>query len=84
MSKRKLFLTIDEQEALLLGIDSDLYVIINKVLGHLADRIDEQVLTYDLNRGPDGLVIAKARSEGARLLISNLAAFIEKAKEKAR
>ena len=73
----RLKLSLDEQEALIGLKQSELYDILKKVCGHLAGRIDEQVLLYDLNRGPEGLVIAKARSEGARVLERELLKVIE-------
>lgn len=68
MRQGSLKLSIEERESLQALTESELYGILQTVLAHLADRIDEQVLIYDLGRGPDGLVIAKARAEGARIL----------------
>lgn len=71
-------LTLDQTEYLDTLVSSDGYPVLLKVLEDLCSVIDKNVLSFDLNRGPDGLVIAKARSEGARSLQRELITWCEK------
>lgn len=77
-------LNAEEREIIESFTDTESYDILLKVLAHLAERIDDTVLTYDLNRGPDGLVIVKARSEGARLLQRELQTYLNEFKKRSR
>lgn len=61
-------LTLEEYELLTSIIDTDAWPVLLKVVGIHVSDIDSRVLSYNLEEGPEGLVIAKARSEGAKLL----------------
>lgn len=77
-------LTIDEDDLLGELLAGDGYKILLRAAEAIKSDIDKEVLTYDLSKGSEGLMIKKAQSEGAdkmlRGLIS-LRANLKKAKE---
>jgi hypothetical protein len=75
-------LSLDEREFIQELLNSDGYPVLNSLIDELCDNIDKKVLSYDLNQGPEGLVIAKARSEGSRILQRELLALGQQLKQK--
>lgn len=75
-------LSLDEHEAIQEFIHSEGYNVLNRLIDELCIKIDDKVLKYDLSSPPDGLVIAKARSEGARVLQRELITLCSKLKQK--
>jgi hypothetical protein len=61
-------LTQEEREELALLADSQLLIALRKLVDRLVKDQEARVLSYALNQGPDGLVIEKARAEGANSL----------------
>lgn len=66
--KLKLKLSHEESDDLREIVDGHGWPTFLKAMEQLAFDIDADVLRYNLTNGPDGLVITKARSEGARAL----------------
>lgn len=63
-------LSLDEKDYILSFLDSPSRDIVYKILAsHLKD-IENNVIRYNLASGPDGLVIEKARAEGAALILT--------------
>lgn len=61
-------LTVEEKENLEVMLDSPGWAAVCKVLEQLTSDFDKRVLSYNLNEGPQGLMIAKAQAEGASTL----------------
>lgn len=61
-------LTVDEKEALQALVDSSSWIALCKLVEQLTKDFDNRVLSYNLEEGPQGLMIAKARAEGATTL----------------
>lgn len=78
---QKLPLNAEHYEDLGFVIQSDGLPIFMSLIEQLAQDLDKRVLEYDLSRGPEGLVIQKARSEGARILLTELTRLIAKLKK---
>jgi hypothetical protein len=68
----ELKLGIDEQELAKDALDSDSWPVILKLIEDMAKRFESKVMSYNLSEGPDGLVIEKARAEGARALFTDV------------
>lgn len=64
-------LSVSEREDLALFVDHPAWAAAMKLLGALKEEEEQKVLTYALDRGADGLVHEKARSEGAQRLAHN-------------
>lgn len=78
-------LNIDDQEALEELLTSHGWEPLLKVIALLAHDQEQNVIRYDLNQGPEGLVIAKARAEGANLMklrIKEIKDEVKKQKQK--
>lgn len=67
-------LTVDEIESLDALFESGGWNSLCKVVEQLTKDFDNRVLSYNLEEGPQGLMIAKARAEGASTLYKR---FIE-------
>lgn len=52
--------------------DRPVWNVLVKVMRDLEQRYIDDVMNYDLNSGPEGLVIRKARAEGIASFITNL------------
>ncbi len=65
-------LSLEQREALEAVTDTDGYTTYLNLIGILVTDIDNRVLSYNLSEGPEGLVIAKAQSEGARTLYKRI------------
>jgi len=61
-------LSHDENEELAIVLRSHGWSPLLKLIDQLCGDQDKRVLTYNLSEGAEGLIIAKARTEGARLL----------------
>lgn len=72
MAPSKLSMSLDDQEAVVSLMSSDGWPALVKLMSHIEDRYIKNVLGYNLNKGPEGLVIEKARHEGIESFISNL------------
>lgn len=73
---------VEEADALFETIHTEGFPVLLDVLSELCSNIDDKVLKYDLNQGPDGLVIQKARSEGSRQLQRELTSWADKFKKR--
>jgi hypothetical protein len=56
-------------------IYSDAWPVVIKVIKSLAENQKEAVLKYSLHDGPEGLIITKARYEGAQALVDKVSRF---------
>lgn len=65
-------LTQDEKEDLFILMSSPGWATLKKVMLAQKERFEKRVLSYSLTDGPEGLVIEKARAEGARSAIDGL------------
>lgn len=63
-------------------IVSEGFPVLLSVIEDLCAKIDQDVLSFNLNRGSQELLIIKARSEGARSLQRELTAWCEGFKQK--
>jgi hypothetical protein len=61
-------LTADEKDALGDMLTSEAWPAILKLIENLVENQGSKCLTYNLDSGPEGLVIEKARFEGAQRL----------------
>jgi len=68
-------LDLDEKELLLAVLDSPNWPVILKQVSVCLKTIEKRVLDYNLDDGPEGLVIAKARAEGAKQIFQDISAF---------
>lgn len=68
----------DEKEELLALMTSSGWDVLKKVLNHQAERFAHRVMAYSLKDGPEGLVIEKARAEGARQAVEGIINFRNK------
>lgn len=66
---KKSFLTIEIAEDIAAFAYSDLKNGVAKLLELLVNQIGQDVLSYDSQRGPEGLLIVKAQHEGAKNLL---------------
>lgn len=65
----------EEKDELLALMTSSGWDVLVKVLENLKSRPAKRVLSYNLSDGPEGLVIEKARSEGARDVVDGVIKF---------
>ena len=61
-------LTIEEKESLIEFLTSPAWPALLKEVDRLATQLEASVMKYDLERGDRGLVIERARADGARKL----------------
>lgn len=61
-------LTVDEKELLGDFLTSGAWPALLKLIENLVENQGSKTLTYNLDSGPEGLVIEKARFEGAQRL----------------
>lgn len=74
-------LSLEEQDALEQLVCSDaMMAVFFKLIDAQCGKLEKVVLTYPLDKGPDGLIIVKARCEGARQLQRDLITLTEKVK----
>lgn len=71
-------LNIDEKENLLALMQSAGWKPLLKILDQLEQNQKNRVLNYSLTDGPEGLVIEKARAEGAKTLVRAIKDFRER------
>jgi hypothetical protein len=81
LAKNKLF-TYEEELALTEILLSDSWSLITKLVEFLAGSQSESVLKYNLDDGPDGLIIAKARHEGAQALLQRVKQYKVEARKR--
>lgn len=62
----------EEKDELLALFTSAGWEVMVKVLRHQEQRQRDRVMSYNLNDGPEGLVIEKARAEGAMSLVKGM------------
>lgn len=75
-------LTIDEQEEFQNLMASSAWNVLIKVLVSLEQKQKDRVLSYNLDKGPEQLVIEKARAEGAIQLVRALLTQKEQIRKK--
>lgn len=71
-------LTVDEREELANMMQSAGWPVLIKVLEALAQNHKDAVMKYNLTDGPEGLVIKKARAEGAIEIVRSIIARRDK------
>lgn len=74
-------LSLDEHEQINALTDSVTWNTLLKIVSVLVKDADNRVLSYNLKDGPDGLMIAKARSEGANSLFLRITELKSKMKK---
>lgn len=70
-------LSQDQHDELVSLFQSPAWEALRLVMADKRSAQDSKVLSYNLSDGPDGLVIAKARSEGAKQLERDIATFAQ-------
>lgn len=65
-------LKVEEKENLDLLLDTPGWNVLCKVMQQLAKDFEIRVMSYNLEEGPQGLMIAKARAEGASTLYKRI------------
>ena len=68
-------LTLDEQELLQTVLDLPGWKVALKVAEGCLKDIEKSVINYNLAEGPEGLMILKARAEGAKKLLGEMQKF---------
>ena len=74
----KLLLTQDEFEILQHTLTETNWTVFEKFLSQLVHNINQKVIKYNLEKGPEGLVIEKARAEGADKLVVDIKSWKDK------